>query len=204
MQIKIDVLTIRNMLFVATILIFASCGSNTDVEDSSPAVPDSTVVAPTTTLSTAEQTVADEQLIRQVFYEGQQHLLLADVRNVTAETFIKNRQLAIDSLFPPYRQFVTDAVLDACITSDTIKYSSWTVGYTVPQLGSSISTPDWILETKFGKSFRPSDYGRTYMIRVKQFDFGFQPDEIDQDIHFSVIDGKAYYFTNFDSCVSTS
>jgi len=186
--------SVRAAFAVLALSTLAACGSKTDADESS-------IDAPTTTLDPAAQTAADEQLFRLVAYEGQQ-LLSGGADN--KETFKASFDFDTKNLFPPYREYLTDAVLQNCLQEQLDQYSTFYISYTVPQLGSSIPTPDWILELSDGKTFKPSDFGRTYMIRVKSVDVGYQPGEKDVDIHYSIIDGTAYYFQDFDYCLPSS
>lgn len=186
--------SVRAAFAVLALSTLAACGSKTDANESS-------IDAPTTTLDPAAQTAADEQLFRLVAYEGQQ--LFSAAAN-TKETFKASFDFDTKNLFPPYREYLTDAMLQDCLQEQLDQYSTFYISYMVPQLGSSIPTPDWILEHSDGKTFKPSDFGRTYMIRVKYVDVGYQPGEKDIDIHYSIIDGTAYYFTNFDYCLPNS
>jgi predicted small lipoprotein YifL len=184
----------RTALAVLVLSTLAACGSKSNADE----LP---MDAPTTTLDPAAQTAADEQLFRLVAYEGQQ-LLSAAAHN--KETFKASFDFDTKALFPPYREYLTDAMLQNCLQEQLDQYSTFYIRYMVPQLGSSIPTPDWIFELSDGKTFKPSDFGRTYMIRVKYVDVGIQPGEKDVDIHYSIIDGTAYYFTNFDYCRPSS
>ena len=185
---------LRLVLTALALSTLAACGSKTDANESS-------IDAPTTTLDPVAQTAADEQLFRLVAYEGQQ-LLSGGADN--KETFKASFDFDTKNLFPPYREYLTDAMLQDCLQKQLDQYSTFYISYIVPQLGSSIPTPDWILELKDGKTFKPSDFGRTYMIRVKYVDVGYQPGEKDVDIHYSIIDGTAYYFQDFDYCLTSS
>ena len=178
----------RAAFAVLALSTLAACGSKSDADE----LP---MDAPTTTLDPAAQTAADEQLFRLVAYEGQQ-LFSAPANN--KETLKAFFDFETKNLFPPYREYLTDAMLQDCLQKQLDQYSTFYISYMVPQLGSSIPTPDWILEKSDGKTFKPSDFGRTYMIRVKSVDVGLQPGEKDIDIHYSIIDGTAYYFYRFD------
>jgi hypothetical protein len=169
-----------------------ACGSKSDANKSA-------IDAPTTTLDPAAQTAADEQLLRMVAYEGQQLLLRGANNKETRRTLF---DFDTKTLFPPYREYLSDALLQNCLQDELDQFTTFYISYLVPQLGSSIPTPDWIFELKDGKTFKPSDFGRTYLIRVKKVDLGYQPGEKDFDIHYSIIDGKAYTFTNFDYCLT--
>jgi hypothetical protein len=186
--------SVRAAFAVLALSTLAACGSKTDADESS-------IDAPTTTLDPAAQTAADEQLFRLVAYEGQQ-LLSGGADN--KETFKASFDFDTKNLFPPYREYLTDALLQDCLQKQLDQYSTFYISYIVPQLGSSIPTPDWILELSDGKTFKPSDFGRTYMIRVKYVDVGYQPGEKDVDIHYSIIDGTAYYFKDFLYCLPSS
>ena len=182
------------MLTALALSTLVACGSKSDANESA-------IDAPTTTLDPAAQTAADEQLLRMVAYEGQQ-LLWEGADNK------ETRRISFDydtkTLFPPYRDYLTDEFLQNCLQDELNQFTTFYIQYLVPQLGSSIPTPDWIFELKDGKTFKPSDFGRTYLIRVKIVNIGYQPGEKDVDIHYSIIDGKAYTFTNFDYCLTNS
>lgn len=184
---------------VAFTVSVTACGSSGQDE----AKLETTTSSTSTTLSVADQTKEDEALIRDVMYRGSQ-LCSEDV--VTAQLFTRCSRFDWENTFPPYREFITDAAFDACV-DENIGYgdSSLWIQSMIPQLGSSMRTPDWVLkaelENKTVWSTTPEDAGRTYMIRTKIVTKGQGAGESDQDIHFVIVDGRAYYFSNWDYCL---
>ena len=156
----------------------------------------------TTTLSEETQTAKDEQLFREVLYAGQQRFGTASGNSLDYETWWN---FVVDHLFPPYRNFVTDRVLTKCLERDLGKYSSFTVDYGTLEIGSSFPTPNWTLDVDMPdgtvKSFRPSEFGRTYLVRATFTSRGYNSGETTSDIHYVIIDDRAYYFSNLDFCL---
>lgn len=166
---------------------------------------DSTNGATTTTISAVDQIAIDEQLFQEMLFEEQQKLENAQD---APEDFATWWQLGVENSYPPYREFITDKILDICLTRNLDTYSNFTVNYMTLKIGSSVPTPDWVLEvTPPGgqaiKSFKPSDFGRTYIVRVSQINLGFKPERKEIDIHYVISDNRAYYFPNFDFCLDS-
>lgn len=162
-----------------------------------------TDAVPTTTISAYEQTAIDEQLFQEMLYEVQQKLENAQD---TPQDYGKWWQISVENSYPPYREFVTDRILNRCLARELDTYSNFTVVYLTLKIGSSVPTPDWVLKvTPPGgqaiKSFKPSDFGRTYAVRVSQTSLGYKPEHKEFDMHYVIIDGKAYQFSNFDFCL---
>ena len=161
------------------------------------------VTTTSTTISAAEQIAIDEQLFKEVLYKTQQKLENAQD---TPQDYRNWWQLSVENSYPPYRMFITDRILNRCLARDLDTYLYFTVGYETLKIGSSFPTPDWVLEvTPPGgqaiKSFKPSDFGRTYLVHVSQTRLGYRPEYKEFDIHYVIIDGKAYFFPNFDNCL---
>ena len=175
--------------------ITACSSSNSDtqsVEETMSIEVATTTVVTSTTLSVAEQTASDEQLMREMLYSGQQEFINATGTNNEGVAFM---QWSIEHLFPPYRKFITDSVLDRCISAN-----DYLPSYATIELGSSFLTPEWKLEVdNTTKTFQPSEYGRTYLVRTTWIDSAGTKTE--SDIHYTVIDGRAYYFPDFDYCL---
>jgi hypothetical protein len=159
--------------------------------------------ATTTTISAYKQTAIDEQLFQEMLYKQQQELENAQD---TPQDYRKWWQISVENSYPPYREFVTDSILNRCLDRVLDTSSNFTVDYLTLKIGSSVPTPDWVLKiTPPGgqaiKSFKPSDFGRTYAVRVSQTKLGYKPEHKEFDMHYVIIDGKAYQFSNFDFCL---
>ena len=157
----------------------------------------------TTTISATEQIAIDEQLFQEMLYKGQQKL--ENARD-TPEDFATWWQIGVENSYPPYREFITDGILNRCLARDLDTYSNFTVDYMTLKIGSSVPTPDWEFKVtppsgQAIKSFKPSDFGRTYVARVSLTRLGFKPERKDVDLHYVIIDGKAFYFPYFDFCL---
>lgn len=189
------------MLWVAA----CSGGGNTvDNTEFSTVIETTTTVGETTTttISVAEQTAKDEQLFREVLYFGQQEFMRASGSSQEYESWWKQ---AVEYLYPAYREFITDTALESCLARQLSSYSSFTVSYGTLELGSSFATPDWTLDVELPdgtiKSFRPSEFGRTYLVRTTFIYRGYESTEKTTDIHYVIIGDKAFYFWDFDYCL---
>ena len=182
--------------------ITACSGRNSDtqsVEETMSIEVATTTVVTSTTLSVAEQTAADEQLFREMLYSGQQEFSQLTGSKAEKEA---HDQWQVENMFPPYREFLNPK-LETCLDSSGYGDTGLYTDYGVLELGSSFPTPDWKLEISLPdggiKTFQPSDYGRTYLARVTfKSSTG---EESESDIHFTIIDGRAYWFPNFDDCL---
>lgn len=152
-----------------------------------------TTVVTSTTLSVAEQTASDEQLMREMLYSGQQEFLQA---TGTKNELVAYLRWEIEHMFPPYREFITDSVLEKCISTT----ETFPTAYGTIELGSSFLTPDWKFEVaNTSKTFQPSEYGRTYLVRATFVNS--EGKKTESDIHYTVIDGRAYWFPDYDYCL---
>ena len=145
----------------------------------------------------------DEKLLREVLYEGQQ---ISENAKGLPDDYRKNWNYSIDNLFPPIREYITDEAFAECLESDLQNFQFFTVGFMSLEVGSSVEDADWETEVEGSdgvvkKTFKPSDYGRTYLVRVKIFKAGFFAGDEERDIHYTVMDGKAYIFQYNDECV---
>lgn len=151
----------------------------------------------------SNQVAEDEGLFRDLAYESQQ---VSQSAVGTPQDWKDYWNFQVETMFPPYREFITDEALGKCLESDLAKYQTFTVSYFSLEVGSSILDSDWLnvvdLFDGGSKEFKPSDFGRTYLARVKIFKVGgLFAGESERDIHYSVIDGKAYQFPNLDYCL---
>jgi len=178
-------------------MLISSCSSSVGSGESTEnQIAESSEVKTSTTLSAAEQTASDEVLVRKMFYERQQLLQGLSSADARGPAF----DFDVQTAFPPYIELFSKAELSKC-RSQYIDSGVDEFNY-VPQLGSSVSTPEWILTTD-GKSwkFQPSDSGRTYLIRVKSTQIDDASNLEESDIHYVIIDEVAYWFPNLDWCL---
>ena len=185
------VLTV-SLLLVGITACSSSKSETQSVEETISIEVATTTVVTSTSLSVAEQTASDEQLMREMLYSGQQEFIGATRTKYESEAYLK---WSVQHTFPPYREFITDSVLDTCISAT----EAFLPSYGTIELGSSFLTPDWKLEVaNTTKTFQPSEYGRTYLVRATFVNSG---GETEADIHYTIIDGRAYYFPDFDYCL---
>lgn len=146
----------------------------------------------------------DEKLFRELAYQSQQ---VAAGATGTAEEWKKYWKFSVDNTFPPYVKFITEEALEKCLRSDLNLYKFFTLGFMSLEIGSSLLAPNWTKDVELPDGstheIRASDYGRTYLARVKIFKVGglFGGKEEERDIHYAIVGGKAFFMYNYDYCL---
>jgi hypothetical protein len=186
-----------SVAFALSLMASSGCGQSADVATdadrssgveakSSSATPSTPAAAPSTATPTADPLLADQVLVRSLYYNysqtsGQGLMALAEFR--AANSHPRTRYSANECL---------DQMQYSWGATDSYSISN------VPDIASMALDPGWAVPSGRFQGVIPE--GRTYILalEISETDVGYSDAHTNQ-VHVSVLDGVAYYFQNCES-----